>query len=566
VAPRDFPDFDLDNPQLWLLIDQVDRLNPGTTIKDDWTSLATEVYGRLRPGISPEAATEGLRPAVLALSQLQPKRFKLDERFVAAPARDGFSSSVERRQIRMTAALIAALTLLVLLVASANLANFILSRAIGRLHEFSIRTALGATRFRIFRQMLVQCSALAIAGAAGAIALSWAAARMIAARIELPPYLDFAPDASLVVSAFVIATFAMLAFGLAPAWIVSRRDLMAAIKDGGQQASSGLARGRFRLALVGAQVLGCCAVLVVAGAVFHGLRHLLQTDPGFRVDRVVALDPSLARHGLSGENARAYWTTVKDTLAPNSQIAAMELSYPVPLGGGITTTEYTAPDGLTTMGISVGPRFFDVLEIPILAGRHFTDADNQSAVIVSRSVALRVYGSTDVIGKGFPHPRSDRTIVGVVGDAALVARRGNLTGEEYVPMQAAQYADAVLIARSRGSAELLLDPLRQAARLSDPRVLPKTVLLASAYEARFRTPRLARLISGLVASLVLALACLGIAGVIAYSVKVRTKEIGIRRALGADATQVCALLLRQLTWPIAAGLLAGTVVGITATQ
>jgi len=87
VAPRDFPDFDLDNPQLWLLIDQVDRLNPGTTIKDDWTSLATEVYGRLRPGISPEAATEGLRPAVLALSQLQPKRFKLDERFVAAPAR-----------------------------------------------------------------------------------------------------------------------------------------------------------------------------------------------------------------------------------------------------------------------------------------------------------------------------------------------------------------------------------------------------------------------------------------------------------------------------------------------
>jgi hypothetical protein len=119
VAPQEFPDFDLDNPQMWLLIDQIDQLNAGTAIEDDWTSPAIEVYGRLRPGVSLNGAADGLKPAVIALSQLQPKRFKAEERFVAS---DGFNSADDLRQIRTTAALIAALTLLVLLVASANFA------------------------------------------------------------------------------------------------------------------------------------------------------------------------------------------------------------------------------------------------------------------------------------------------------------------------------------------------------------------------------------------------------------------------------------------------------------
>jgi predicted permease len=566
VAPPGFPDVDLDDPQMWLLIGQIDQMNPGTTIKDDWTSPSIELYGRLRQGVSLEAATEGLRPAVAVLSQLQPKRFKPEERFVGASAADRFNSAAELREMTMTAGLVAALTLLVLLVASANLANFILSRAIGRLHEFSIRTALGATRVRIFRQMLVESAVLTAAAAAGAIGLSWAAARIIAARTALPPYLDFTPDASLFAAALMVSAVAMLAFGVAPAWMVSRRDLTHAIKDGGQQASSSLVRARFRLALVGAQVLGCCTLLIVASAIFQGLRHLLQADPGFRVEGAAVLDVSLTRHGIANGSARAYWMQVQETLGANPQVAAVDLAYPAPLGGALTTTGYPDPAGLTTAVMEVGPRFFEVLEIPLLAGRRFTSTDDESAVIVSRRLALRLYGSIDVIGKGFPQPHSKRTIVGVAGDAALFARQDQFSGEEYVPLSSAQYAEAVLVARSRNGAESLLHPLRQAARLADGRVLPKTVVLTSAYETRFRAPRLARLISGLVATLVLALACLGIGGVVAYAVKVRTKEIGIRRALGADARRVCGLLLRQLTIPVGIGVTAGTALGIAASQ
>ena len=566
VAPPRFPDFDLDNTQLWLLMDQIDQLNPGMSLELDWTSLATELYGRLRPGISVAAATDGLQPAVLTLARLQPKRFKPEERFVGTAAADGFNSAHDLRQIRMTATLIAALTLLVLAVASANLANFVLSRAIGRLREFSIRTALGATRFRILRQMLVECAVLAGAGAAGGIMVSVAAARIIAARTELPPYLDFAPDTSLFAAAFVAAGIATLAVGAVPAWMVGRRDLARAMQDGGQQASTGLARARFRLALVGAQVLGCCALLVVAGAVFGGLRQLLRTDPGFRVDRAVVLDASLTRHGISGARARAYWTDVMDRLAAEPQIERIALASPAPLGGGITSAGYPTPAGLKSIVMQVGPDFFSALDIPLLGGRSFTDEDDESRVIVSRRLALEAYGSIDVIGKGFPTAQSKRTIVGVVGDAALVPRRGDFDGEEYIPMREGQYSEAVLVAKSRGGPELLLEPLRTAARFADERVLPKTLLVAPAYEARFRAPRLASLISGLVAALVLGLACLGIAGVVAYGVKVRTKEIGIRRALGADAPRLCGLLLRQLALPVSLGTVAGTAIGVAVTR
>ena len=443
VAPPQFPDFDLDSTELWLLMDQIDHLNPGTSITSDWTSLATEVYGRLRPGISLNAASDGLQPAVLALARLQPKRFKPEERLVGTTATHGFASARDIEQIRMTALLVGALTLLVLAVASANLSNFVLSMGIGRLREFSIRTALGATRFRILRQMLVECAVLSGVGAAGGMMASIAAARVVAARTGLPPYFDFSPDVSLFVAAFLAAAVATLAVGLVPAWMVSRRDLGRAMQDGGQQASAGLARARVRLALVSAQVLGCCALLVVAGTVFDGLRQLLETDPGFRLERTVMLDPSLTRHGIAGVGAHAYWTEVQGRLAAHPHVEGMALASPAPLGGAVTSTSYPTPAGLKSTVMQVGPGFFNVLEIPLLAGRTFTDRDDESEVIVSRQLALRVYGSTDILGKGFPTARSTRKIIGVVDDAAFYDR-GDYDGQEYILLREREYAEARL--------------------------------------------------------------------------------------------------------------------------
>jgi hypothetical protein len=169
------------------------------------------------------------------------------------------------------------------------------------------------------------------------------------------------------------------------ALMVSRRDLSRGLKDGGQQASAGLARARFRLVLVGAQVVGCCALLVVAGSMGRGLQRLLVVDPGFTFDRVALLDPSLARHGISGDAARAYWSQVVQKIASHPDVVQTSLAFPAPLGGAVNTSRYGADSGALSITVMrVEPAFFPLLEIPLLAGRNFEPGDDSSLVIISR--------------------------------------------------------------------------------------------------------------------------------------------------------------------------------------
>ena len=567
VAPPEFPDLNFQNPQMWLLIEQIDHFQPGTPFKRVWSNNAA-FYARLRPGVSPQAAADGLRRTIAALAQERPNDFKTDEWLEPATAEVRFLNSRDRREMPAIAALIGALTLLVLVVASANLGNLVLSHAIGRLREFSVRSALGASRWRILRHILVECGLLAAGGAAAGLAIAQVSVRLFASMTELPPYLDFRPGAPLLAGAFGAALVAMIAFGLIPAWMVSRRDLIRAMKDGGHQTSTGLARARFRLALVAAQVLGCCALLVVAGAMARGLQRLLVTDQAFRFDRVALADVSLDRYGMTSDAARAYWSHVTESIASHPDVDRIALAYPAPLGGMVNQSGYGSDSGpLAITVMHVDPAFFDLLQIPLIAGRNFAASDDRSAVIISRSVAMKMYSSLDVVGRKYP--RSDqglraRTIVGVVDDASVLQPRAANSAEEYMPLGASQLTEAALLVRSRTDPRKLLAPLRHAARSGDARVLADTRLLSAEYEAQLRGPRLASTIAALVAGLVLTLACLGIFGVVSYSIKLRTKEIGIRRALGADASRVCGTLLRQLAWPVGVGALGGTAAGFGA--
>ncbi|MGH8637685.1 MAG: FtsX-like permease family protein, partial [Burkholderiales bacterium] len=567
VAPPFFPDLDLQNPQLWLPIDQIDYFEPGNAFEDAWNVNNTELYARLRSGVSPEAATEGPRAPLAALAQAHPKEFQPDEWLEAATAESRFLHARDRQKLLSVAALFGGLTLLVLLVASANLANLVLSHAIGRIREFSVCMALGASRWRILRRILVECGLLAGSGAVGGLAISYAAARVFAATTELPPYLDFTPDTRLFAAAFTVASVAMLAFGLVPAWMVSRRDLIPGIKDGGHQASTGLSRARFRLALVAARVVGCCALLVVAGSMARGLQRVLLADPGFSFDRVALLNPALGRHGISGDAARAYWSAVTQTMASHADVDQLVLASTAPLGGAVNQSRYGADSGpLTVTVMRVEPGFFSLLDIPLVAGRTFEPGDDPSVVVISRRLAITMYGTLDVLGRGYPRTKPTRTIVGVAADAMVLQLRASNTAEEYMPLGRAHYQDAVLLAKSRTNPQALLGPLHEVARAADARVQPSTVLLSREYERNLRGPALASTIAALVAGLVLMLACLGIFGVVAYAVKLRTREIGIRRALGADRPAVFATLLRQLAWPVSLGMVAGTAVGMVASR
>ena len=567
VAPPDFPDIDLQNPQMWLLIHQIDYIDPGTAFKQSWNDNNTGFYARLREGISEQAAADGLAPTIAAMAQAHPREFQADEWLEPATGDERFIYWRERRDLMTLAALVGGLMLLVLCVASANLGNLVLSHAIGRLRELSVRAALGATRGRILRHILLECGLLAAAGALGGIALGYTSVRVLAAIVELPPFLDFTPDRRLFAAAFAAAFVAMLVFGLAPAWMVSRRDLIHALKDGGQQASSGLARARLRLTLVAAQVIGCCALLVVAGAMTRGLQRLLFAHPGFSFDRVALLDASLARTGMTPDVARAYWAEVARAMIGNPEVQQVALAYPAPLGGGVSESRYGADSGpLTITNMRVDPAFFSVLEIPLLAGRNFGPNEDPTAVIISRRVAMTMYGTLDVVGNGYPRSQPARTIVGVAGDALVAELRASNTGEEYGPLTRDGHQAAVLLAKARTDPRRLLTPMRAAARAADSRVLPETRLLRGEYEQRLRAPQLTSTIAALIAALVLTLACLGIFGVIAYAVKLRAKEIGIRRALGADTPRVIAVLLRQLAWPVIIGMVIGTGVGLLASR
>jgi predicted permease len=565
VAPEGFPGTELENPRMWILIHQMDYFNPGTTFKENWAENNTEFYARLRPGMSEAATVDALRPAIAELARRRPRDFQPDQWFLTASANDRFLVPREQREIWTAVSLVGGLTLLVLIVASANLGNLVLSHAIGRLREFTVRSALGASRMRIASHLLVETLLLALMGACGGLAIGQAGALTLASITELPGYLDFGPDWRLFAAASSAAVLAMLAFGLIPAWMVSRRDLSAGVKDGGQQASTGLSRTRFRLVSIACQVAGCCALMVVAAAITRGLQRATTADVGFTFENVAVLDPSLWRNGIRGEAGRAYWSEVRRTLEARPDVDRVALVSFAPLGGSVSSTKYNDTPGLQTTVLNVEPAFFSLMDIPILAGRSFGPGDRQDTVVViSRRVAEAMYGTPDAVGRGFPRSRPSRVIVGIAGDAHLIEIRATDVAEEYRPLSATGYDRLVMMVRTRGNPELLLKPMWEAARAADPRVLPTMRLLRADFDQHLRAPRLASLLGALTALLALTLACVGIFALVSYAVTLRTKEIGIRRALGANASHVVALIARQLLLPVAFGMLVGTAAGMFA--
>jgi predicted permease len=563
VAPMTFADLEKDDPRVWLLLSQIDRFSPGTEFKHAWQSHNTQLYGRLRPGVSPAAAREALRSTIAELARMQPAHFSADETLEPYLATDGFRGPRDRKELLQIAGLVGTLTLVVLMVACANIGNLVLSHAIGRLRELGVRAALGASRGRILRQQLVESLLLAGLGAIGGLVLANWAIRAFAAETSLPTYLDLAPDLRTYAAAAAIALLSTVVFGVIPAWMVSRRDLIAVMKEGGYSTSRSLARARFRLMLIGAQVTGCCVLLIVAALMVRGLQRLLVADLGFDFEQVAVVDASPRAHGIRGPAAQVYWDDVKHALAGRGDVELLALASQAPLGESVSRSFYGSP--LSVIDVRVEPAFFSVMRIPLVMGRNFRpDDDPLSTVIISRRLAMDMYGSLGVVGNAFPKPDGRMIIVGISEDAPLIDAGATMVAEQYRLMGRDHYEDALLLVRSRANPANLLGPMRQAARAANVRVLPSAWLIRTSYEERVRTSSLASTIAGTTGALALTLACFGIFGVMSYSVSMRTREIGIRRALGATGSSVIGLVLRQLVLPVGVGIALGTAAGLGA--
>ena len=559
VAPAALPGLDFNVPDVFLAIEQREYFYPQSTLLTAWQGDGVDMYARLRDGVSPAAAREALRSTMKAAAAARPE-VKVDEWLEPLLARHNFLRAGERIAVLTVLSLLGALTGLVLVVAAANLGNLVMSRATGRVRELGVRMALGARRERIVRQLVIEAVPVVALGAAGSLAFSWAVGTSIAALGSLPPHFEFSINWRSMAVAVGLGALSLFVVGVLPAWKVAQQHLIDAIKDGGQHVSRTLDRTLLRRVMLAAQVAGSCLLLIVAGMMVRSVQRAMQSSLGFDYQRAAVLSMPLDRYGITGEAARSYWYAVKERVRAHSEVEDAAIVTAPPLGGRVFQTGYNATPGLDTLVQSVDPEYFAVMRIPLVAGRLFGPGDEQTA-IVSRRLALEMYGTLDILGREFPNGAAEATIIGIAADAHSIKVDANNVAELYRPLKPADFNEVFLVARARTDADRLPPILRDAAAL-DPRVIPVAGAMHEDFDRRMFGPRLASTIAGAIGVLTLALACLGIFGVVSYGVALRTKEIGIRVALGARHSALLGTIVRQVLTPAGVGSAIGLLLAV----
>src|SRR6185503_18397280 len=299
IAPAALPGLELDVPDVFIPIRQREYFYPESTLLRDWTNGSVGLYGRLRDGVSADAAREALRQTMKSMAAERPE-VKDNEWLEPLLARHNFLRPDERTAVLAVIALLSGLTGLVLVVAAANLGNLVMSRATGRVRELGVRMALGARRGRIVRQLVIESVPLVLLGILGSLAFSRITVALIASAGSLPVYLDLSIDWPTVAAAAALGALALAVVGLLPAWKVAQQQLIDAIKDGGQNVSRALDRTLMRRVMVTAQVAGSCLLLIIAGMTIRSVQRALETTTSFDYERAAVLSMPLDRHGITG--------------------------------------------------------------------------------------------------------------------------------------------------------------------------------------------------------------------------------------------------------------------------
>jgi hypothetical protein len=317
--------------------------------------------------------------------------------------------------------------------------------------------------------------------------------------------------------------------------------------------------------MVAAQVAGSCLLLIIAGMMIRSVQRAIETSNAFDYERAAVLSIPLDRYGITGAAARSYWYSVKDRVRAHPEVEEAAIVTAAPLGGRVFQTSYDDTPGIDTLVQAVDPEYFAVMQIPLIAGRLFGPGDERTA-IVSHRLALEMYGTLDVLGHGFPRSAAQKsegeaTIIGVAGDAHSIKIDANNVAELYLPLNVKDFSEVFLVARARSDADRLPPILREAATL-DPRVIPAARTMREDFDRRMRGPRMAGAIASGIGVLTLALACLGIFGVVSYGVALRTKEIGIRVALGAAQPALLRSIVGQVLTPVGVGAVIGFLLAV----
>ncbi|MBY0505928.1 MAG: ABC transporter permease [Bryobacteraceae bacterium] len=551
VANEEFQGISPDAMGVWVPFHALALLQPENSMVNEPGACCTDVLGRLKAGVTrSEAQSE-----IAVLGDRWRKEHQRESHGMLLTGASFFSHPRIQERLGPVLALLGLAVALVLLLVCVNVSNLLLARASARRKEIAVRLSLGAGRGRLIRQLLTESLVLSLAGAAIGLALATMLPKVILNAVS-DQTLTFRlePDGTVLVFSLIVSLLATVVFGLMPALQATRFDVQSALKG----ANAKLRRWDTRRLLAAAQVALCVILLTSAGLLLRGVLHANRADAGFDTRGLAVLRLDLRLFGYDEARALTLTRTLRERLLALPGVTGVSYSDILPFGNNSNGTDFIASNGGRTLEravvAQVDPGHLEMLGVPLVAGRHFTPRDaGQRVAIISEATARLAWGGEDPLGRKFRAVQKNYEVVGVARNSVYRGLESKAEPTYFLP--SAGGLDATFLVRLKEPRQLGL--LREAVRSLDPQVLPVVNRLDQDMAETLKASRVAASIALGLGTFALTLACVGLYGVVAYNVAQRTREIGVRMALGAQPREVTRLVLWQNLRAVFAGMIVG---------